>query len=874
MIRGLLNTDYLKKAMKGVRSFLHMDDDGPPLAYELMAQLAAQDKIAEWLPYSRYIEDQSLFVTPDGVGFVLELAPLIGVGLETTNLLSGLFMDCPTGTGVEISMFGDNNLLPLFKAYANLCPEDERPSWGGDTEDGRNKNIFRALARRRIDFYLKGTRNELFPERNIVFLNKRLFISVVVPGDGDDVALQERAASLRESMRQTCMTAGMSSFVWTADDLVDFLFTIFNPSYMYADRPRDDARTYDPDREIRHQVVARNTRVQFKPSYVKFKTGDLPAVHARLYSVVSYPRTAKLWETIGVLGDDFHAALRYPCPFLITLGVHVEDHQKTKARAMMQGARAVQNAESAMAKFQHDLQEKKDDWTVVNMRLAEGHGIVKMYHQVMVFARPQDLNRADSSVKAIWRARGFTLDADQFMQAQALLATIPLSLSPAFTSDLVKAERITTKTSFNALHTMPIAAEWRGYGNPVLLFWGRNGQPAWTDLYDNPQGNYNAAVSGVPGAGKSVLMNEFALRYRAVGAKVFIIDVGRSYEKLCRIPGLDGTYIEFTRTNPICINPFSWVHPDPLHDEGILEAIKMIKPLVARMADPKACELDGYGLGRIEESIFSVWERKKNSAEVTDVADWLREAILPDGSPDQRARDIAVKLFPYTKHGMYGRFFSGPATIDLRSQFIVLELEELKSSKDLQTVVMFVVMYRITTEMYLSRNSRKIALIDEAWSLMGSDGAAADFVEEGYRRARKYKGSFIAATQGINDYFATPAAEAAFKCADWKFYLRQDAAEVERLEREKKLVLSGAEKRALLSLRKEDGIYSEMLVTSPVGRGLERLIIDPFAIKLASSKAEDFEEINYHRDQGMDIIQAISTVLEREASQNAQRYRH
>ena len=105
---------------------------------------------------------------------------------------------------------------------------------------------------------------------------------------------------------------------------------------------------------------------------------------------------------------------------------------------------------------------------------------------------------------------------------------------------------------------------------------------------------------------------------------------------------------------------------------------------------------------------------------------------------------------------------TGLRLIDFGADLIVLELEELKSKKDLQTVVLLIVMYRITREMYFSRDRKKIVIIDEAWDLL-SGGATAEFIEAGYRRARKYKGAFMSATQGIDDYYRNPAAKAALE---------------------------------------------------------------------------------------------------------------
>ena len=89
------------------------------------------------------------------------------------------------------------------------------------------------------------------------------------------------------------------------------------------------------------------------------------------------------------------------------------------------------------------------------------------------------------------------------------------------------------------------------------------------DVYDNDLGNYNFAIIGAPGSGKSVLMNEMAWSYRSIGAKVWMLDLGRSFEKLCSKAG--GTYIEFRTDSKINLNPFSVVSEARIVADGSVE---------------------------------------------------------------------------------------------------------------------------------------------------------------------------------------------------------------------------------------------------------------------------------------------------------------
>ena len=175
-------------------------------------------------------------------------------------------------------------------------------------------------------------------------------------------------------------------------------------------------------------------------------------------------------------------------------------------------------------------------------------------------------------------------------------------------------------------------------------------------------------------------------------------------------------------------------------------------------------------------------------------------------------------------------------------------------------MVLLIMMYRITREMYFSRDRKKIVIIDEAWDLL-SGGATAEFIEAGYRRARKYKGAFMSATQGVDDYYRNPAAKAALDNSDWMFLLRQKPESIEMMDKLGQLTMDDAMKRLLQSLRTEHGAYSEIYIHSPAGNGIGRLIVDPHSLLLFSSRAEDFSAINEKRATGLSVSDAIDAVL-------------
>ena len=414
---------------------------------------------------------------------------------------------------------------------------------------------------------------------------------------------------------------------------------------------------------------------------------------------------------------------------------------------------------------------------------------------------------------------------------------------------------------FNAMNVLPILSDWKGTGTPVLMFLGRRGQLQFVDLFDNREGNFNFAVVAVSGSGKSYLMNEIASSYLACGSLVRIIDVGRSYKNLCDILG--GQFIEFGEKSKICENPFSFITDsdgndlkgmdpkDLLNQEELKEQVQMLKSIVMMAAgrDPENKTEDSF----VEQAILAAIAEKGSKATFTT----LHEKLTQQKDDKGRAIDIAQSIYSYTENGIYGVYFEGEANLNFNNPFIVLELEELNQKGQLIDVVLLIVMLRITQEMYLGdRSQRKVCIIDEAWQLM-ANGNSGKFIETGYRRARKYNGSFGTATQGIDDYYKSPTSTACWINADIKFLLRQGAAS-------KNEKFDDYTERLLKSVTTDKGVYSEMVIT--IGgktQGVSRLVVDPFSNYIYSSNANDVQLVNYVKEfEGISPADAVERAVE------------
>ena len=240
---------------------------------------------------------------------------------------------------------------------------------------------------------------------------------------------------------------------------------------------------------------------------------------------------------------------------------------------------------------------------------------------------------------------------------------------------------------------------------------------------------------------------------------------------------------------------------------------------------------------------------------MSDVANCLTQ------HDDKRAHDLGIMLTPYTKQGLYSRFFEGSANISLDNPYFVFEFDKIKSKPDLQRIVLMLIIFLVTEKMYHGDRKKTVSLIiDEAWGLLHGSHFAG-FIEGIARRARKYNGQLVTGTQSVDDYYKNPAATAAIQNTDWFCILSQTKESIEAIKTSKRIMMDEEMEKALLSLRMVDHEYSEIMIcSSSMGWSIGRLILDPYSIALYSSKGEDFGKIKALQEQGRTLADALEIV--------------
>lgn len=853
-LHNWLNTLFGERVAERVGGFFaerdtSVIDDDPEIARD-------PARFSSWLPYRAYDADEAVFILADGVGCVLECMPQSGADAAMADLIRGLYTaPWPKSASLQFNLFGTPHTKPLLMRYAEQRMLDDGQAeltaeWG---RRGRNRNLYRTLARRRVDHYLRGAVRSVASTGNYLLRDYRLVVSLYIPARLHDTAERERLIALRASVTATLAAGGFPARRWDADDLVNWCADFCNPHRLHeADAPR---LHYDPYRQLRDQIVDIDTRQVATETGLLFKKPSrTEVISGQFFVAKSYPERIALWRMSALIGDALQNTLQYPCPFLITMGVQFQDAAEVKTNVTTNQIRATQNAESSMAKLMPDLAEKKQDWDEALSELNKSGSLVRVFHTIGLFPLEKDAERAGSIAESIWRDAGFALSNITFLHRPALMTALPLAFTKQMQQALYSFGLSSSKTIPNAVHLSPMFGEWRGSRTPVMLFGGRRGQVTGFDFFDNKEGNYNFAIGGSSGSGKSVFLNEIAWSYLGSGAKVWMLDLGKSFARLST--KADGQMIELASGCGLNINPFS--HVVDFNDD-----MAMLQAVVAKMAAPYGA-LEPFQFAAIATALTRCWAEKGTAMTMSDVREVFVGGRLSKDDPyDVRISDLAVMLAPYATGGAYAEFFDGPSNVDFSRQLVVIEVEALKRSPQLHRVVMMILLFRITSEMYFTRNKRKLLIIDELKQQLGSDEDSVIelIIEEAARRARKYGGSLGTATQMLDDYYESPALTAAFNLSDTIFVMRQRKEAIELLAKTNRLSVDEHKKRLLQTLRMEEGAYSEVYAFTTMGEGVLRVILDPATLLLFSNRHEDNAPLDEKMARGLSVDEAIEELL-------------
>ena len=810
------------------------------------------DMLSDWLPYRVYDEGAKLYRNARSKGFVLEVTPLIGADERTGEILGQFFSEgLPQGACLQVLNFASPRIGSVVGPW--FAPRYE--------QGGIYEAIARARTRRLYDLvWTSGSAHAPFHARNV-----RLIVSlgVPVPGSVTDAELSE----CREGLMGMLHSLGLHAQELRPGGLLALIDELTSPTTAHE----TDIHAWNPHDTLDVQAIRRDIELEVGDDRLILRTerfretgrdeegnpevGECYPDHfdVRHYAVRSTPERWAPWECARLIGDMFTDKLRFPCPTATMLCLVYPDQEAASARAGFKFMRTTSLSQTKSARFLPKLAEQSAEWRHVQAELQEGKKLVKLFYGLTSFSPLGQGDAHERVIKAIYKAAGWDLTDERFLQLQGLVATFPLSLADGLADDMARLKRLKTMLSTTAAHIAPMQGEYLGGAIPHLLLIGRRGQPFWWSPFENDAGNHNIAICGKSGSGKSVLLQELCAALRGAGAKVVVIDDGRSFEHSVKLQG--GRFVEFTLASGFSLNPFSMVDDARAHEDEDyrLDCFAMIKAIIGQMARPGSAPSDTER-GLIDRAVTATWETLGSGASVDDVAHALH------GSQSEASRDLATAIAPFCRGGSYGGFFSGKASFALDDDFTVFEMSDLASREELRSVVLSAIMFMTSQAMTRSsRATKKLLLIDEAWAML-KGGSMGEFVETYARTARKYGGALATATQSLNDYYKSDGARAALENSDWMLVLQQKAETIADFRANARLDMDDRTETLIRSLKRSGTEYSEVFIKGPETEAVGRLVLDPFSATIYSSDPDTYAAIQECERRGHSLADAIRIV--------------
>ncbi|MFP7756242.1 TraC family protein [Thermodesulfobacteriota bacterium B35] len=837
---------FLQRVLLGPR----YDDS---MKYSDLAKMTRRQPFSAFLNYLAYDPDLEIYLNQDGtLGMLWECTPLVFAGVKTMTALEGLFRaGLPDGSVIQFILHADSRIEPTLENYRQRRT--------------RQDPIVQAAADTVVEFLKKGKKG-LEQCAGIPVRNFRSFVAVKIPGDSPDLPgfdeLQDREKvapllDIKRHIRETLKAASLMPEHMAPAQLLEWCRRFFNH---YPDGyPERNFDAYNPDIPIRKQIINADTVIREEKDHLR-----VGGKRVFITTPKSIPRHVDPLQTNSLFGGIWGVASeneQIRTDFLCCLNIFLEPGLKMK----IHGKCNLLLNQHGVGSFSTSLQRRQQEYLEATDDLEEGKKFVKIIPVMMVWS--EDLEKARDSlanVRKIWEGNGYVMQQDKLILKIMFLSALPFCLYTTG-KNLETLERDFIASTQSVAPLIPVQGDFEGTGEPALPFIGRKGELVAIDFFGRGSINQNVLCCATTGAGKSFLVNFIAFNYYACNALVRIIDIGGSYKKMTNMLG--ARYLDFDEGTDVCLNPFTYIRePD--------EELKSVVPVFAQMAHANTDATgDDTEINLIRTAIQWAWDQKGNKADVDTVYEFLVRFPDAPGAGLQemadnrqlvaRARDLAFNIRAFTSKGPHGRFFVGDSTFDIKNdEFVVLELEHLKVQPDLYRVVTLLVINAVTQDLYLSDRSRpRLIIFDEAHQFLGKGGMIAPTIEEGYRRARKYNGSFMVITQSILDMeLFGDAGMVITSNSAYKMFL--ESQDFEKAQARKLIDYDPFTMKLLKSVKSNPPRYSEIFFDTPFGTGVVRLAVNDYAYFIYTSKASEIAMIEQKVAEGKTYHEAILEMVE------------
>ena len=805
-----------------------------------------RNPFSKYLPYLAYDPEKKLYINKDNtVGFLFIAKPLWNEIATARQNLAALIQELPDNATLSIHLISSSRIEPILQEFIRI-------------RSMRNDPLIRKAAEQYAEFLRKAAKHGLPHALGTPVRDLYVIISLKFPkGTIADELLPEYRTSIHESLKRVTINC----IDLEPDILIRILFDLFNGRWFDIE--------WNEHKPISSQIILADTPVEFNWNYLKLGSGYWAFVTPKTLPREFYP--AIIGELTGPTDGPQSDSRQLPGHFIATLVVVKNEklsRDLQKKATLFQRQVSNEGQKSLLARL---LGEYYEEHTQALMELEEGK---RFFYSFMVFmVQGEDevrCKKASQRTKILLEEYGFPAQEERGILPILFLMSLPFGCCLRG-SDIDVLDRHFVTGPEQAAALAPIVGEISGFGEPAMLFVGRKGQLVTFNPFTHAAPNKNCIIFGESGRGKSVNMNLMVYALYASGAAVYIVDLGYSYLKQCKIH--KGQYIDFSFEKPVCLNPFAFVNEnDPEDVQDTLNAVSDMVLAMAFAGKPEGATKEHKALVRY--AVQYAWREFGKEACIDHIHEYLAkfpyrcgeeidDICLEDGNiqsivsgsgnvtsscvPNLReeAQKLGFSLFEWTSKGTYGPWFNGKPNIDLTgTDFLVLEMEKLKRDKLLMALVTHAVLNVVTALLYLTdRSKKKFILVEECGQLLSEASNLAAMVTEAYRRVRKYGGAIATVFQSPYDLDGLGVAGKVVtgNTAFWFFAPSSQYAAIK--EDAKHFGLDDFIVERLKTIELVKPRYGEIGLKTPWGFGVVRTVMDGFTYYLVTTDPDDWAKV-------------------------------
>jgi conjugal transfer ATP-binding protein TraC len=745
------------------------------------------------------IQNKIFYCNDNGhFGASLEIVPRIIMGNNVAEVMADIFEDMPERLYMQVSLYGLENIENFLRTYEI-------------SHKVRNDKNINEIVDSFVDFYRSKTKEELTQNIESNLKSLRVVISLK---SKDRKALTHYLQEIEYKLNAN------SFFPYRLGK--NELHGIYSELLNYYEDLREINKVQE-SKFFNKQTTKINQETRVEDSYIKLGITDKEGNFKGRY-----------WQTLGIEEisenfsiSDFSSKIgavlgnkeninknQFKDNFIISFNI-------TKAKkAEISGISINQTIADKQIGDAKDteLQDKKKESREVQKHLGNEENLYKCDIVVCVSGRTKELVEQNATdVRNFWKKGNYKsgqikLERANKVHLPLFLSSLPMGLNNVYFEDIQ--DKPYFWNSEIASQFVPLETAWQGNATNFIAVSRRN-TLIGIDLHETDEGK-NAYFTGTTGAGKSVGLANIIFHDYARGGRVFILDIGASYENM--VEALGGTFLQPNKEKPISFNFLAQIE-----NENDLKTYKLLATnwfyLVGGNKDPQTFLKEQNVIkGLLETVIVDVWKKCKNENVIMTPTHIQEELFkIAEKDEDRRIRDFAISLGKICKNGVHEDFFTGKPLWNIRdSDLVCMDFTKIQDDADLRDNLIFITTFFFSEAVYKGDGTRKITfVIDEFHKHLGKNPHLDKEVDEAYRTYRKHEGAIITGSQGFDDYHNSPVGNVIINNSAWAFFGKQKEVAQNTVLNSGLFSFDDYEKDAFINPTGIRGEYSEFMIITP-----------------------------------------------------------